>query len=259
MAAKTIVDPALREGLGEALRDSLNMPTQEHRQHNGSGRNGSGSGFRTGILIALSAMLGVVAIIQTGCLGMYANLAHAVGADMAPAAYEGLKGCKVAVVTLTDSSPYSNDVSARILSRNVSMMLTDKVKKIELVREEEIAEYRDEHGWDAIDFQSIGSAVGAEKVVAIELTNLKLRDGKTLYRGRCDVHLTVLDAETGKVEFERDIEEFTYPVNSGQYTSETTEVKFRKLYLGIVAKQIAKNFFAYDPHEDFAMDTIIAR
>jgi hypothetical protein len=61
------------------------------------------------------------------------------------------------------------------------------------------------------------------------------------------------------VLYTSDLEEFTYPSTGGQYANETTEAKFRRLYLGILGKRVARQFFKYDPREDFALDSIIAR
>ena len=197
-------------------------------------------------------------VTQPGCVGLIANLVHAVGADRIPAEYEGLKDTKLAVVTVTDSSQYSDDVSARLLSRRVGNLLTQKVDNVRLVREDQIQQWRDTNGWDAVDFLSIGRGVEAEKVLGIELTNLQLREGATLYRGRADVTLSVLDVKTGEVLYSRDMEDFTYPSTAGQYTSETTESRFRKLYLDMLAKQICRAFHPYDFSETVALDGAIA-
>ncbi|WP_182866306.1 hypothetical protein [Stieleria mannarensis] len=209
--------------------------------------------------LGLTAVVCVLLSSQTGCLGLLSNLIHASGADKTPAAYDGLEESRVAVVTLTENSQFSDDISARILGRNVMQWLAKEVDDIELVRDDKIANWRDTHGWDQIEFAEIGRGVDAEKVLAIEVTNLKLRDGATLYRGRADVHISVIDAKTGDELFSRDIDDFTYPNTAGVYTNETTEARFRKLYLGILGKRIARQFYPYDRHEDFALDSIIAR
>ncbi|MCO8125482.1 hypothetical protein NHH03_27330 [Stieleria sp. TO1_6] len=196
---------------------------------------------------------------QTGCLGLLSNLMHATGADKIPAAYDGLEKSRVAVVTLTENSQFSDDDAARILGRNVMQHLVTEVKKIELVREDKIANWRDTHGWDQVEFAEIGRGVDADKVLAIEVSNLQLRDGKTLYRGRADVHISVIDAKTGDQLYAHDLDEFTYPTTAGQTTTDTTESRFGKLYLGILAKRIARQFYPYDAHEDFAIDSLIAR
>ncbi|WP_047816208.1 hypothetical protein [Rhodopirellula islandica] len=214
----------------------------------------------TALICTVSSLLisGLLLTTQTGCLGLMANLMHAVGADQVPAECELLKDSKVAVVTFTDRSQYSEDIAARTLSRKVSDILLNKIKDIRLVREDEIQEFRDTHGWENSDFLDIGKGVEADKVLAIELTGMKLREGATLYRGSAAVTLTVLDVETEAVVFRKEIDEFMFPATAGQYTSETTESKFRKLYLQMLAERIGRVFHPYDFADTIAMDGKIA-
>ena len=95
-------------------------------------------------------------------------------------------------------------------------------------------------------------------MLVIEVANLRLREGSTLYRGRSDVVVNFIDAETGNVEFTRTLDEFTYPNVAGQYTSETTESKFRKLYLKMLAVEISRSFHPYDLTDRIAADSRIA-
>ncbi len=198
-----------------------------------------------------------VTLLQGGCIGLAANLINVVKGHTVKAEYDGLEGARVAVVTLTDGSQYSDDTSARVLSRRVSDILQEKVKKIELVREDEVQQWRDEKGWDAIEFLDIGRGVKAEKVVAIEMTNLRLRDGATLYRGRATVTISVYNIGTGRREFSRHLDEFTYPETAGQYASETTDSRFRGLYLGVLATRLARYFHSYDYSDTVALDATI--
>jgi hypothetical protein len=205
----------------------------------------------------MAACVGILGT-QTGCVGLMANLVHAVGADKIPANYDGLKKSRVAIVTISDNSQYSDDLAARQLSRSVGEILLKEVDKLTLVREDEIEQWRDTNGRDNIDLLSIGQGVKADKVIGIELTNMRLREGKTLYQGRSDVSVSVIEVSHGGVVHTKQWEDFTYPVSSGQYTSETTEMKFQKLYLSILAKQIAREFYPYDMSETVALDAAIA-
>lgn len=209
------------------------------------------------VQIACLVVVATIAVAQTGCLGV-ANLMHAVGMDMIPAEYEGLEDVTLAIVTITDSSQYSNDIAARDLSRRVGGVLTKEVKKVKLVREDLIEQWRDTNGWEAIDFQDIGKGVDAEKVLAIELSGLQLRDGATLYRGRANVTLRVIDVASGNTVYTRTIDDYTFPTSTGQHTSETTESRFRKLYLSMLATEIGRSFHPYDMHDRVAIDSEIA-
>lgn len=214
---------------------------------------------RSSAALLLVMTVGTLLATQPGCLGLLSNLIHASGADKVPAAYEGLEDSKVAVVTITENGQFGDDITARILGRNVSQWLAQEVDDLNLVREDKIANWRDTHGWDHIEYAEIGRGVGADKVLAIEVTNLKLRDGATLYRGSADVQIRVIDSKTGDQLYGSTIDEFTYPTTAGVPTPETTESRFRKLYLGILAKRVARKFYPYDARDDFALDSIIAR
>ncbi len=220
----------------------------------------SSSSIRRGTLARASLLAVAVFLVTTqpGCLGMYANLMHAVGADKVPAEYEELDESTVAIVTVTNSSQYSEDTSARLLSRMVGDILSKEGDEISLIREDKIQQWRDTHGWDSLDYQAIGRDLKADKVLNIELTDLTLREGKTLYRGNASARITVIDVSTGDEVYRRSIDEFAFPTNAGQPTSETTESRFRKLYLGILAKQIARSFHPWDLNADFALDSTIA-
>ncbi len=207
---------------------------------------------------AILASAGVFAVAQSGCLGLASNLMHAVGMDMIPADYEGFENSTVAIITLTDDSQYSNDVAARDLTRRVGEVFTKKIKKVQIVRDDLVEQWRDEHGKDSVDYQAIGKGVKAQKVLVIDLHDLRLRDGATLYRGRADVSLRVFDVETGNVAYSKSLDEYMYPISTGQHTSETTETKFRRLYLSMLANEIGRSFHPYDLNERIALDSKIA-
>lgn len=222
--------------------------------------NSPPSAFRMGRRrFALFSLLALGLGTQPGCLGLAANVVNVVRGYTVEPEYPGLEGKRVAIVTVTDSSQYSDDASARILSRRVSEILSTELskKKVSLVREDEVHQWRDRNGWDAIEFLDIGRGVKADKVIGIEMVGLRLRDGATLYRGRAGVMVTVYDVAEGTVEFRKNLEEFTYPKSAGMYTTETTESKFRNLYLGVLASTIARSFHGYDHSDTVAMDAAI--
>ncbi len=205
------------------------------------------------------ALLAAVAVAQAGCLIPFAsNMMHAVGADMVPAEYEGLEEKTVAIITSTDGSQYSQDVVARELNRLVGAIVAAEVKEVKLIRQDEIDRWRDVHGWDQTDCVAIGRGVKADKVIAIEVAELRLREGATLFRGRSEAMVEVIDVVTGKVEYSRRLDDYTYPKMAGQDITETTESRFRKLYLTMLSQEIARSFHPYDMTDRFAADSVIA-
>ncbi len=210
-------------------------------------------------MVVAGTLVAIAVVTQTGCMSLFANLAHAVGADKIPAEYEGLREQKVAVVTLTDASPYSEDRSARTLTEMVTEILNREVKEIDLVRSERVDDWRDRHGWDETDFLAIGEGVEATRVVAIEITGLRMHEGPNLYRGHADVLVEVLNVESGETEFRKQLDDFTFPKNAAQDSGSVSESKFRRLYLSVLSRQIARLFHPFDMSEDFAIDGKLAR
>ncbi|KAA1261925.1 hypothetical protein LF1_44860 [Rubripirellula obstinata] len=198
------------------------------------------------------------AVCQTGCLGVASQVMRVAGMNLIPAEYEGLNKSTVAIVTMTDSSQYTNDSAARDLSRRVGAELTTEGKDITLIREDLVQQYRDVHGYESNDFVEIGKEVKADKVLVIEMTDLSLRDGATLFQGSADIHLQVVDVATGESVYTQNIDQYTFPKSTGQHTSETTEKRFTKLYLTMLSKEIGRKFRAWDPTETVAQDVLIA-
>ena len=197
-------------------------------------------------------------LLQTGCLGLASNLMHAVGMDMIPPEYEGFEDQTVAVITISDSSSYTRDQKSSELSTYVGKILAKEIKGIKIIRDDKISHWRDTNGWDSLDFAEIGAGVEADKVVGIELGNFSLRDGPTLYCGTSDVTITVIDVATAEADFTKSLEEYRYPTMAGQHTSETTESRFRKLYLQTLAEEIGRSFHPYDMSDRVAADSRIA-
>ncbi len=190
---------------------------------------------------------------STGCVRLMANLIHAIRGSELPAEYDGFEEQRVAVVCGTDKG-LSNDATTALMSGYVHMALNQHVKKIELVRLEEIEEWINVHGTLESDYVEIGKAVKADKLLAIDLSNLSVKDGPTLFRGRCDVGVTVYDiTNRGAIVFRKQIPEFTFPKDSAAI-ADTSESKFRNLFLKTIANKVAGLFYPVDPTTDYALD-----
>ena len=227
------------------------MPAHQHHSRDFQSRT---SRWR----LAIATCLAAIALCQSGCLGLASQVMRVAGMNLIPAEYDGLNKSTVAIVTMTDSSQYTNDSAARELSRRVGTVLTNECKDVTLVREDLVQQYRDVHGYESNDFVEIGKEVKADKVLIIEMTDLSLRDGATLFQGSADIHLQVVDVETGQSVYSSDIDQYTFPKSTGQHTSETTEKRFSKLYLKMLSEEIGRRFRPFDPTETVAQDVLIA-
>jgi hypothetical protein len=203
----------------------------------------------------VSAAVAALLLTQVGCVGLLTNLLYP--GHLIPASYPGLKEQKVAVVCIsTDSiqSPYS---TSTLLARKIHTLLQRKVKGIELIDEDQVADWIDNHDWDQVDdgYRKIGEGVGADKVVAVEVSSYSLHAGGTMFKGRCSVDVAVYDMlEGGKKELVLDRLPVVYPANGGLSTTTQSDRQFRDDFLKVVAHEVAKNFYRHDLKEDMALD-----
>ena len=207
-----------------------------------------------GIVLA-ATLLGLAT--TTGCVGLVSNLIHAAKGNLVPPKYSGLEGKRVAVVCVSNSEAFGPSPIAPVLADSINKLLERNVKRVKTVDQQAIADWIDENDWDYLDYTSIGRAVGAESVVAVDLDSFSIYDDKTLYKGRADLRIVVYDVEADKQVFASSPPQVQYPKNTGIHTTGLTEREFRRRFLGILANRIARHFYAYDVKEDFAQDTTL--
>lgn len=208
-------------------------------------------------LISAAALLCTVACVS-GCVSLAANLIHAVRGNDMPAEFAGMEGKRVAVVCMTDAG-LGNDATSSILRNNIQAGLSMNVEDIDLVRSREVDQWLDVHTMDESDYVEIGKGVKADLLLAVEVTNLRLKNGQTLFRGESDIAVTVYDiANEGRILFRKHFPEFAFPTTDGKPVSETTETKFRSFYLAIVSNKVAGMFYPRDATADYALDATMS-
>lgn len=199
-------------------------------------------------------MLAVVVATSTGCIGMATQLLYVLKGHRIPAAYDGLKNQRVAVVCVSDSSAFGPNGLTESVGRAVGGRLAANVKKITIVPPGEIENWIDVNGWDEKDFTKIGRGVKADRVVAIEMGNYTIREGQTLYKGRCELSVTVYDiANGGSVAYSVGPKEYAFPQN-GRPAIQTSDRKFETLYLGKLTEHITNQFYPHDALDSVAED-----
>jgi hypothetical protein len=171
-----------------------------------------------------------------------------------PAEYDGMKEGRIAVFCSTTGTSASEAVNSLITS-NIISGLSRNLPKADLVRQEEIDRYMEIEGWNDGDPLKLAKGVKADHLVTVAVDNLKLRDGATLFRGQCDIHVTVYDMKNGgRIAYEKSITEHSFPQNGGTPITDTTEAKFRSAYLQLVSYKISSLFHPVDPTFDVALD-----
>ena len=146
----------------------------------------------------------------SGCINLAANLLHAIHGNNRPAEFSGLEGKRVAVVVASDNG-LGSDATTALLSSYIQADLNSNVEKIDVIRQEEVEQWLDVHGWTDSDYVEIGTGVKADCVLAVDIMNMSLKNGATLYRGLCDITVSVYDIKSGgKILYRKQIPEFAF-------------------------------------------------
>ncbi len=204
-------------------------------------------------LALLVILLAPLMACSTGCAVLY-QLAYGDGPKI-PAKYQGLKGQRVAVVCVMNPSTYGDAATSTIVADRVERILRSKVDDIEVVRQDEVADWMDTNNWDESDFAEIGRGVNADLVVAIDVENFSIFESQTLLKGRAEVTTTVYDIKQDNREVFRTTDRnFTFPTSHSVPVISGDPRGFQRTFIELLAGHIAKNFYDYDMAADFATD-----
>jgi hypothetical protein len=194
-----------------------------------------------------------------GCRGVLATAMLLFKGTDIPPDFAELKGKKVAVVCRpVVSLQYRNANVARDLAQQVTVLLQNKVPKIKTIDQRKVAKWADENTWE--EYTEVGKAMKADMVVGIDLEGFNLFQGQTTYQGKADATIRVYDCrEGGKVAFEKIMPQCVFPPNIGIPTSDLREADFRREFVTVLADQVARHFYAHDPHADLAQDAAVLK
>ena len=200
----------------------------------------------------------VLLLPNFGCIGWTSVLIHAWKGHLVDAAFDGLEDHRVAVVCVSESTGYGPSSVADGLARAVEKHLRENVSDISVVTRTNIDDWMDHNDWNGVDVLEIGEGVDAEQVVAVQLNSFRLHEGQTMYKGRAEVSIAVYDITRGGEEvFSTIPKELVYPTNGAYGATDTTDARFRRMFVRYLAYQISKHFYAYDITEDFASDMVV--
>ncbi len=205
----------------------------------------------------MAILFGVALLASaSGCIGLAAHLMHASFGNKVKPRYEGLAEQRVAVVCVSQSATFGPTAAAHEIARRVEKYLATNVEEIQIIDQQEIDSWMDSHEWNQIDYREVGQGVNAQKLIAIEIKSFSLYEGKTLFKGRCDLEFKVYDLTTpeASIVLEDIPPQVQYPLTSGMYTADTTEESFRRAFIDVIAVRVARNFYPYDVADDFGRD-----
>lgn len=207
--------------------------------------------FATGFLVA--AML----LCTSGCVTFMANMVKVIKGTDAPAEFDKFKDKKVAVIVSTPTG-LNKDASGIIMSTYVHALLATNVHKVKMVNQDEVNRIISDLPANQSDLSVIGNRLNADYVLAIDIANLKLKDGQTLYKGSSTTEMAVYEVANGSSPvFSKSLPDFVFP-QTGVPITDTDEATFQRFYLRQVAQRIARTFYPYDPTVDVAVDASVA-
>jgi hypothetical protein len=206
----------------------------------------------------LAAGFLLLATLNLGCIGLTAQLLNTIqGGHKIKAKFEELEDKRVAVVCVSNASSLGPNSVAKMLEREVVSILRENGDDIDVSQQNEVADWIDNNDWDQIDYREIGDAVGVDMLLAIDLSSVRLHEGRTLYRGRADVVVTVYDmTDDGGIVFREEIHDFVFPRDGPLPTTELSEGRFRQSFVKMLAHKVAKYFYDYNIEDDFARDAL---
>ncbi|GAB6165375.1 hypothetical protein JCM19992_13750 [Thermostilla marina] len=198
----------------------------------------------------------VVLLLGTAGCNILATAAWIARGHKVSPEFEGLKEKRVAVVCrpLVNLS-YRDSSIDRDLARNLNTLLRRNLPQksnVEIVDQQEVDAWTDENTWD--EYVEVGKALKADVIIGVDIEGFSLYKGQTVYQGNADLFVRVIDCHTGETLFEKPLSQIVYPPNSVVPAAEKPEQMFRREFLAVLADEVGKLFYPYDPTEYMAMD-----
>ena len=209
-----------------------------------------GAKTKTTLLFSL-----VMIVFFSGCIGTAAQMLYVFRGNKIKAEFDGLKNKRVAIVCVSDASSYGPDALTQTISRALGGKLAMEVKKIHVIPNAQIEEWKDMNGWNEINMHQLGQGVDADAVVAVEISSYSIHEGSTMYKGRSNVTTTVYDIQNGgEVLFVHGPNYFEFPKTHARPVIGTSDAQFEAAYLSKIVENTARLFYDYERLDQFADD-----
>ena len=204
------------------------------------------------LLAALA--LAAVLVPAAGCTNFLTLAVYMIKGTDSPAEFNCFKKKRVLVVCQPMAElEYRSGTAPHDLAREVGSLLQKNVRKIEVVDQREVDKWIDEHSWE--EYAEIGHALKADMVLGLDIEDFQIRKGPTLYQGKANVTMHVIDCNDGDKEIvNRPLPQSVYPPSVGIPMTDRQENQFRREFVLILADQIARHFYPYDHFKYHALD-----
>lgn len=227
-------------------------------------------------------LLGLLAaaICTGGCANVLFTAAYLWNGTNVDPDFVGLKKKRVVIVCRPlVNLQYEDSRVAKDLAAALGRLLRDN-SKAKVVEQRKVERWTDENTWE--NFADVGKAFDADLVLGIDLEYFHLYQGLTLYQGKANISIQVVDLKPktdkkdkdtdkdsqkkdGKpdakdkdkdkdevdteVVFEKQMQ-IVFPPNNCVSTSDKPENAFRHDFIATIAEQISHNFCSHDPDSD---------
>ena len=207
----------------------------------------------------VTLFVAIAAISIVGCKGILFPVAYLIQGNNVPAKYTGLVKKRVAVIVRPPSVSINSDqqAGANELAGAISRKLRNSVKDINIIDQPEVDEWTDNLQNNVDDYAQIGESLEADMVVVVEMEAFGLYDSTSVYRGRANYRLLVYDVKDGgriAYDFEPQ-QESVYPPSVGIPIGNKRRSEFRRIYVDILADEVARHFYPHDTTVYFAQDS----
>ena len=245
------------------MNTSLPRSPHRFRQHVELSRYGSAGSGRCVAMgqphqhapwVFFAMLLGLMlALLPLSGCNMFAAVNYIVnGEPTKDPDFRQLEDAKVAVVCYVPSKfRYRFDSVDTDIAKKLSLLLQQKVKNIEVVESDLVANWLDQHAnWS--DVTEIGEEFQADYVVFADIQEFSIyeENSPNMYRGRSYVDIRVYDIkDDGEVIYEIDLESL-YPLGRPIPVGEKREKSFRREYVVRLSNEIGRHFYPYVPGED---------
>ena len=167
------------------------------------------------------------------------------------------KEAKIVVVCRTGASLFGNDDPSPALSYCIMHLLSEKLpekKKFEFITYDKVMSSFEEEEIRHSTFTKIAKKVKADYILGVDIDSYSTHISSQLFQGKAIVHVQFIETKTGKILARKTLPQYTYPPTATPLNNRQPS-EFEKQYIGKLAHQIGRLFYAYNPHEDIAVDS----
>jgi hypothetical protein len=196
---------------------------------------------------------------SSGCVSLLTTVAYLIKGTTIDAEYDGLEKKTVAIIVQPPASMGPHEVyGAQEVALRLGDLFRANVSKVKVIDQSLVDRWMDENGADSENLLAIGKALKAQHqvqmVVCIKLESFSLHASASVYQGRADYEMEVLDMEQdGKVVFSKSPPRCEYPATGGR-PADVSVPQFRRQYADVLAEEIGRVFYAHDAVATFARD-----